>query len=96
LQNAGGALVFFERLDAFPNGHFGVSNEPGLFTPFLHLWENRDDRIVDKMISNQRRHFRADTMGIPGNDDSGAMSSLLSFDIAGNEKRLHRGPAANT
>lgn len=86
----GGAARFIERLDAaFPDGSskraggFSVDNEPGFLMPYLYHWAGRPDRTAVRVRQILIDHFHLGRDGIPGNDDSGAMSSLLIFGMIG-------------
>ena len=64
-------------------GFYNVANEPSFLSPNLYHWLGRPD------LSNERIHHIIDANysskrdGIPGNDDSGAMSSWLAFHMMG-------------
>lgn len=80
----GGKEKFIERLDTFfAKGFYNVANEPSFLTPCLYHWAGRPD------LSTQRIHHIVNTKyndtptGLPGNDDSGAMSSWLAFHMMG-------------
>jgi predicted alpha-1,2-mannosidase len=80
----GGNATFISRMDTFFNSHYNVGNEPGFFIPFLYLWAGSYQKMVDAMITRQRNQFDPSNCGgIPGNDDSGAMSSLFAWDELG-------------
>jgi putative alpha-1,2-mannosidase len=73
-----------QRLDRlFERGHFDMGNEPGFLIPDLYLWAGRPDRTADRIIDLLRRDFSDSRAGIPGNDDSGAMSSWYAFQSMG-------------
>lgn len=81
---AGGKDAFVQRLDRiFERGHFDMGNEPGFLIPNLYLWAGRPDRTADRIIDLLRRDFSDSRAGIPGNDDSGAMSSWYAFQSMG-------------
>ena len=81
---AGGKDAFVQRLDRlFERGHFDMGNEPGFLIPDLYLWAGRPDRTADRIIDLLRRDFSDSRAGIPGNDDSGAMSSWYAFQSMG-------------
>ena len=81
---AGGKDAFVQRLDRlFERGHFDMGNEPGFLIPDLYLWAGRPDRTADRIIDLLRRDFTDSRAGIPGNDDSGAMSSWYAFQSMG-------------
>jgi putative alpha-1,2-mannosidase len=81
MQTMGGPETFVRRLDAFfaVPGRYDVGNEPGFLTPYLYIWAGRPDETdahVRKIIAES---FHAGLKGLPGNDDSGAMSSWYAF-----------------
>jgi predicted alpha-1,2-mannosidase len=80
----GGNATFIARLDKFFQSYFEVGNEPGFITPFLYLWAGSYQKMVDRVIEYQRNRFNPPNCdGIPGNDDSGAMTSLFIWDELG-------------
>jgi predicted alpha-1,2-mannosidase len=80
----GGNAAFISRLDKFFSSYFDVGNEPGFMTPVFYLWAGSYQKMVDAMITHQRNQFDPSNCGgIPGNDDSGAMSSLFAWDELG-------------
>lgn len=81
---SGGNEAFVKRLDTvFDNLHFDMTNEPGFLIPDLYLWAGRPDLTADRVTTFLHRAFGADRAGIPGNDDSGAMSSWYAFQSMG-------------
>ncbi len=89
----GGYKSFENRLDTFFThdmhdksvslGLFQVNNEPGFLTPDLYNYINKQDKtaaIVRKILS---RFYNTSQAGLPGNDDSGAMSSWFAFQALG-------------
>jgi predicted alpha-1,2-mannosidase len=81
IQLAGGPEKFVARLDAFftmPDG-FDVGNEPGFLSPYLYIWAGRYDRTSLRVRQIIAANFHSGRSGLPGNDDSGAMSSLYAF-----------------
>jgi len=84
IKKSGGSEPFQKRLDTFfNNGYYDVSNEPSFLTPCLYHWIGRPDLSSDRVRSIVEKHFNASRSGIPGNDDSGAMSSWLAFHMLG-------------
>ena len=80
----GGAETFHKRLDRFfDRGYYNVANEPSFLTPCLYHWLDRPDLSSDRVrqIINDNYSDRPD--GLPGNDDSGAMSSWYAFHVLG-------------
>jgi len=85
IQLSGGDRTFVRRLDAFfsePN-HFDVNNEPGFLSPYLYNWAGRQDRTADQVRDILAHSFHTGRKGLPGNDDSGAMSSWYAFSRMG-------------
>jgi putative alpha-1,2-mannosidase len=84
VQLAGGPDEFVRRLDyTFTHGHYDVANEPGFLLPMLYAWAGRPDRTADVIRLTLDKYFSDTRGGIPGNDDSGAMSSWLIFQTLG-------------
>lgn len=81
---SGGDNTFVQRLDhIFSRGHFDVTNEPGFLMPVLYNWAGRPDHTADVISQLLEKAFTAQRSGIPGNDDSGAMSSWFIFNSLG-------------
>ena len=84
ISKSGGKEAFHKRLDTFFNNRFyNVANEPSFLTPCLYHWIGRPDLSSDRIRQIISKSFNASHRGIPGNDDSGAMSSWLSFHMMG-------------
>jgi len=84
IEKSGGPEAFRKRLDTFfANGYYDVGNEPSFLTPSLYHWIGRPDLSSDRIRSIVETHYNATPAGIPGNDDSGAMSSWLAFHMMG-------------
>ena len=81
IRRCGGPQMFVKRLDAFfaVPGRYDVSNEPGFLSPYLYAWAGRQDRIADLVRRILASSYHAGRKGLPGNDDSGAMSSWYVF-----------------
>lgn len=81
---SGGKEAFVQRLDAmFDDLHFDITNEPGFLIPDLYLWAGRPDRTSDRVVTFLHKAFKDSRSGLPGNDDSGAMSSWYAFQSMG-------------
>jgi predicted alpha-1,2-mannosidase len=81
---AGGNETFVRRLDyIFTRGHFDVTNEPGFLMPVLYNWAGRPDHTAEVINQLLEKAFTDQRSGIPGNDDSGAMSSWFIFNSLG-------------
>jgi predicted alpha-1,2-mannosidase len=84
IEMAGGAKQFNARMDfIFSRGHFDISNEPGFLMPLLYNYSGRPDKSADAVHMLLEKAFSDTRAGIPGNDDSGAMSSWLLFQSLG-------------
>jgi predicted alpha-1,2-mannosidase len=84
IEMAGGDEMFVHRLDSiFLRRHFDVTNEPGFLIPVLYNYAGRPDKTADIVHLLLEKAFTDTRAGIPGNDDSGAMSSWLIFSTLG-------------
>jgi predicted alpha-1,2-mannosidase len=84
IEMAGGNEGFVWRLDwTFLRRHFDVTNEPGFLLPVLYNYAGRPDKTADIVHMTLEKAFADNRAGIPGNDDSGAMSSWLIFSTLG-------------
>ena len=83
VEACGGADAFCRRLDDFFITGYNVANEPSFLTPCLYHWIGRPDlstRMVHRIVEY---NYNDSPDGLPGNDDSGAMSSWLAFHMMG-------------
>lgn len=85
IQKSGGPVRFVERLDAFFDvpERYDVGNEPGFLAPYLYTWAGRQDKTAQRVRQIIAKNFHAGPSGLPGNDDSGAMSSWYAFGVIG-------------
>jgi putative alpha-1,2-mannosidase len=84
VEKCGGNIAFQRRLDTlFVKGYYNVGNEPSFLTPNLYHWIGRPDLSNDRIHAIIEKYYTDKTDGIPGNDDSGAMSSWLAFHMMG-------------
>ncbi len=80
----GGKDAFVRRLDRFfDHGYFNVANEPSFLTPCLYHWAGQPWRSADRVRAIVEGSYSDKPDGLPGNDDSGAMSSWLAFHMMG-------------
>ncbi len=81
IEKQGGAQTFVDRLDAFfaVPGRYDVGNEPGFLAPYLYNWAGRPDKTDEHVRDIIAKSYHAGLNGLPGNDDSGAMSSWFAF-----------------
>jgi len=83
IELCGGREEFERRLDiCFDGGYIDAGNEPSFLSSCLYHWVGRPDRSYDR-IRDLMDGFFAGPCGIPGNDDSGAMSAWYIFHTLG-------------
>lgn len=84
IEKCGGPDAFGKRLDIFfAKDYFNVNNEPSFLSPCLYHWIGRPDRSGETITEIIAKNYSDSPSGLPGNDDSGAMSSWLIFNMAG-------------
>ncbi|WP_028911085.1 GH92 family glycosyl hydrolase [Prevotella sp. MA2016] len=84
IEACGGADTFRKRLDMFfERKRYNVGNEPSFLTPCLYHWIGRPDLSSDRIKKIITENYNDKPDGLPGNDDSGAMSSWLAFHMMG-------------
>ena len=80
IEACGGKEAFRKRLDMFfDRKRYNVGNEPSFLTPCLYHWIGRPDLTSDRIRQIISSCYDDTPDGLPGNDDSGAMSSWLAF-----------------
>ena len=84
MEACGGKEAFQRRLDLFfERGRYNVGNEPSFLTPCLYHWLGRSDLSTQRIHQIIADNYSDTPTGLPGNDDSGAMSSWLVFHMMG-------------
>ena len=84
IEACGGKEAFRQRLDMFfERKRYNVGNEPSFLTPCLYHWLGRPDLTSDRVRQIITDNYNDSSTGLPGNDDSGAMSSWLVFHMMG-------------
>ena len=84
IEACGGPDTFRKRLDMFfKRKRYNVGNEPSFLTPCLYHWIGRPDLTSDRVRQIITENYSDKPDGLPGNDDSGAMSSWLAFHMMG-------------
>ncbi len=84
IEACGGLEAMERRLDTFfDHGHFNVNNEPSFLTPCLYHWLGKPHLTSDRIARIIADNYNDTPDGLPGNDDSGAMSSWLAFHMTG-------------
>ncbi len=80
----GGNDAFIERLDRyFDEGHHEPDNEPGFHIPWLYNYAGRPSGSQARVRQIVEASFDDTPDGLPGNDDSGAMSAWLVLAVLG-------------
>jgi len=80
----GGAQNFKQRLASlFDQGHFTLWNEPDIASPYLFSLADDLPRTQQEIINARDEFFSNAVAGIPGNDDTGALSSWYVFSAMG-------------
>lgn len=91
---AGGEERFVELLDLFfgfrdpepgqtVDRFEGLNNEPDMEAPYTYLWAGRHDRTARVVRDVMRYQFGPGRGGLPGNDDSGGLSSWYVWSAIG-------------
>ena len=84
IEMCGGPETMEKRLDKFfDKGYFNVNNEPSFLSPCLYHWLSKPDRTSERVARIIADNYSDKPAGLPGNDDSGAMSSWLAFHMTG-------------
>ncbi|MES2239637.1 MAG: GH92 family glycosyl hydrolase [Bacteroidota bacterium] len=84
IKKTGGNEAFKKRLNTlFDKEFYNVANEPSFLSPNLYHWIGRPDLSSDRIHQIIDKNYNDSRNGIPGNDDSGAMSSWLAFHMMG-------------
>jgi putative alpha-1,2-mannosidase len=82
VAKSGGPAAFRARLDTlFEKKYYNVANEPSFLTPSLYHWLGRLDLSSQRIHQIIAQSFNTTPTGLPGHDDSGAMSSWLAFNL---------------
>lgn len=81
----GGKRAFVKHLqEVFEENHYDPTNEPNISYPFLFSYvkgeEWRTQKLVRELI---QEHFKNSPDGLPGNDDTGTMSTWVVFSMMG-------------
>jgi predicted alpha-1,2-mannosidase len=84
IEFTGGKQAFINRLDTFfVNKYYNVNNEPGFLMPCLYIWAGRPDRTASTVNNTRNLRYGITRGGLPGNDDSGAMSAWYAMHAMG-------------
>lgn len=78
-----GNANFISFLDMlFHKKYFELGNEPGFLTPYLYIYAGRHDKTTE-IVRELLNDFKVGDTGLPGQDDSGAMSAWYIFSSMG-------------
>ena len=91
---SGGDDGFVRKMDQFfgytdpgeQRGEFrfeGLNNEPDMESPYAYIYAGRHDRTAEVVRSVIRYQFTTGRGGLPGNDDSGGLSSWYVWSALG-------------
>ncbi len=84
IEKCGGDEAFLNRLNTFfDKDYYNVGNEPDFLTSCLYHWIGRPDLSSKRTREIVEKNYNSSHAGLPGNDDSGAMSSWLDFHMMG-------------
>ncbi|KAJ8488173.1 hypothetical protein ONZ45_g14058 [Pleurotus djamor] len=84
IELQGGIPNFISRLNfIFDQDYFESTDEPSQQMPFMYHYANRPGLSTQRSRQVIAQFFNTSTNGLPGNDDSGAMGSYVSFYLAG-------------
>ena len=61
----------------------GFNNECDMETPYAYIYADRHDRLCDILYECVHRSFDTGRSGLPGNNDSGGLSSLFVWNTLG-------------
>lgn len=64
-------------------GQFVAGNEPSFHIPYLYNYAGRPDMTQKRIRQVLDAWFRADAMGLPGDEDGGGMSAFVVFSMLG-------------
>ncbi len=81
----GGPKDFLEQLEqTFELDHFDMANEPDITYPFLYNYLPGEEwRSQERVLELIAEHYTNEPGGIPGNDDTGALSTWLLYAMMG-------------
>jgi predicted alpha-1,2-mannosidase len=84
INRHGGNDIFIERLDRFfDEGRFDLGNEPLFLVPYSYHYAQRPDKTAVRVREILTMGFNTGRDGLPGQDDSGALSSWYVFSAIG-------------
>lgn len=81
----GGNKKFTQKLqEVFDDGHYDPTNEPNIGYPYLFNYVKGEEWRTQKLTQELlEKHFKNAPDGLPGNDDTGTMSTWAIFSMMG-------------
>ena len=81
----GGKKKFVDELDqTFTLNHYDMANEPDITYPFLFNYVKGEEWRTQKKVHELiQKYYHNSPSGIPGNDDTGALSAWLLYSMMG-------------
>ncbi len=81
----GGNKKFTQKLqEVFDDGHYDPTNEPNIGYPYLFNYVKGEEWRTQKLTQELlQKHFKNAPDGLPGNDDTGTMSTWAIFSMMG-------------
>jgi predicted alpha-1,2-mannosidase len=84
INRHGGNNEYIEYLDRLFDGYsFNLGNEPLFLLPYQYIYAGRHDKTSEHVQDLLRTQYLSATDGLPGQDDSGAISSWFVFSSMG-------------
>ncbi len=84
IERLGDDEAFVEWLDQFfDDGIHTQNNEPDILAPYLYIHAGRPGRIAERVRDLLESQYSTGRAGLPGNDDSGTMSSWYVWSAIG-------------
>ncbi|MBC7888462.1 MAG: glycoside hydrolase family 92 protein [Ferruginibacter sp.] len=84
ISRHGGAQKFRERLDEFfDQKRFHLSNEPLFLVPYSYNYAGMQNKTALRVRTILEKSYNSFNNGLPGQDDSGALSSWFVFSAMG-------------
>lgn len=81
----GGKKEFTKKLQSiFDDGHFDMANEPDIHYPWLFNYVQGEEWRTQKELNRlMKTYFKNQADGLPGNDDTGTMSTWIVYAMMG-------------
>ncbi|MDN5213996.1 GH92 family glycosyl hydrolase [Fulvivirgaceae bacterium BMA12] len=85
IKMLGGKSRFIKELQlCFDDGNYDMANEPDITYPFLFNFVKGEEWRAQKMVNQLiHKHYFDGPAGLPGNDDTGTLSTWLLFSMLG-------------